>query len=67
MEKQQFPWRRTPSFQSTSKNNNIPGTIITRAESSHRNDDGQWRRNFGCDEHLKNAKGFLGGTLLSDV
>ncbi len=50
----------------TSKNNNIPGTIITRAVIAQ-NDDGQWKEIFRCDEHLKNAKGFLGGTPLSDV
>jgi hypothetical protein len=50
----------------TSKNNNIPGTIVTRAVIAQ-NDDGQWKEIFRCDEHLKNAKGFLGGTPLSDV
>jgi hypothetical protein len=50
----------------TTKNNNIPGTIITRAVIAQ-NDDGQWKEIFRCDEHLKNAKGFLGLTPLSDV
>jgi hypothetical protein len=50
----------------TTKNNNIPGTIITRAVIAQ-NDDGQWKEIFRCDEHLKNAKGFLGGTPVSDV
>jgi hypothetical protein len=50
----------------TPKNNNIAGTIITRAVIAQ-NDDGQWKEIFRCDEHLKNAKGFLGGTPLSDV
>lgn len=50
----------------TSKNNNIAGTIITRAVIAQ-NDDGQWKEIFRCDEHLKNAKGFLGLTPLSDV
>jgi len=50
----------------TTKNNNIPGTIITRAVIAQ-NDDGQWKEIFRCDEHLKNAKGFLGGTPMSDV
>src|SRR5579872_5247291 len=45
----------------TTKNNNIPGTIVTRAVIAQ-NDDGQWKEIFRCDEHLKNAKGFLGGT-----
>ncbi len=50
----------------TTKNNNIPGTIITRAVIAQ-NDDGQWKEIFRCDEHLKNSKGFLGGTPMSDV
>lgn len=50
----------------TTKNNNIPGTIITRAVIAQ-NDGGQWKEIFRCDEHLKNAKGFLGGTPMSDV
>ena len=50
----------------TSKNNNIPGTIITRAVIAQ-NEDGQWKEIFRCDEHLKNAKGFLGGSPMSDV
>lgn len=50
----------------TSKNNNIPGTIVTRAVIAQ-NDDGQWKEIFRCDEHLKNAKGYLGLTPLSDV
>ncbi len=50
----------------TSKNNNIAGTIITRAVIAQ-NDDGQWQEIFRCDEHLKNAKGYLGLTPLSDV
>jgi hypothetical protein len=50
----------------TTKNNNIPGTIVTRAVIAQ-NDDGQWKEIFRCDEHLKNAKGFLGGTPMSDV
>jgi hypothetical protein len=50
----------------TSKNNNVPGTIITRAVIAQ-NEDGQWKEIFRCDEHLKNAKGFLGGTPMSDV
>src|SRR5579863_8882270 len=49
----------------TTKNNNIPGTIITRAVIAQ-NDEGQWKEIFRCDEHLKNAKGFLGGTPVSD-
>ncbi len=37
------------------------------AASSRENDDGQWKEIFRCDEHLKNAKGYLGLTPLSDV
>ena len=47
----------------TSKNNNIPGTIITRAVIAQ-NDAGQWKEIFRCDEHLKNAKGFLGYSAI---
>jgi hypothetical protein len=50
----------------TTKNNNVLGTIITRAVIAQ-NEDGQWKEIFRCDEHLKNAKGFLGLTPLSDV
>ena len=50
----------------TSKNNNIVGTIITRAVVGE-NQDGKWSEIFRCDEHLKNAKGFLGLTPLSPV
>lgn len=50
----------------TPKNNNIVGTIITRAVVGE-NDDGKWSEIFRCDEHLKNAKGFLGLTPLSPV
>ena len=31
------------------------------------NQDGQWTEIFRCDEHLKNAKGYLGLTPLSSV
>jgi len=50
----------------TPKNNNIVGTIITRAVVGE-NEDGKWTEIFRCDEHLKNAKGFLGLTPLSPV
>jgi hypothetical protein len=50
----------------TPKNNNIAGTIITRAVIGE-NQDGKWSEIFRCDEHLKNAKGFLGLTPLSPV
>jgi hypothetical protein len=46
--------------------NNLPGTVITRGVIAE-NDDGQWTEIFRCDEHLKNAKGYLGLTPLSSV
>lgn len=46
--------------------NNQPGTIVTRAVIAE-NQDGQWSEIFRCDEHLKNAKGYLGLTPLSQV
>jgi hypothetical protein len=49
-----------------STKNQLPGTIITRAVIGE-NEDGQWKEIFRCDEHLKNGKGFLGGTPLADV
>lgn len=50
----------------TPKNENLAGTIITRAVIAE-NDDGQWNEIFRCDEHLKNAKGFLALTPLTSV
>jgi hypothetical protein len=46
--------------------NNAPGVIVTRAVLAE-NQDGQWAEIFRCDEHLKNAKGYLGLTPLSPV
>jgi hypothetical protein len=46
--------------------NNLPGTIVTRAVIAE-NQDGQWSEIFRCDEHLKNAKGYLGLTPLASV
>jgi hypothetical protein len=46
--------------------NNLPGTVITRGVIAE-NDDGQWSEIFRVDEHLKNAKGYLGLTPLSSV
>jgi hypothetical protein len=43
-----------------------PGTLLSRA-SIVENDGGKWKQIFLCDEHLKNTKGFLGATPLSDV
>jgi hypothetical protein len=45
---------------------NIPGTIITRAVIAQ-NENGQWGEVFRCDEHLKNAKGYLGMTPIEPV
>lgn len=50
----------------TPKNDNVVGTIITRAVIGE-NDNGQWAEIFRCDEHLKNAKGFLGLTPLTQI
>ena len=46
--------------------NNLPGTIVTRAVIAE-NQDGQWSEILRCDEHLKNAKGYLGLTPLASV
>jgi hypothetical protein len=43
-----------------------PGTIVTRAVIAE-SDDGKWSEIFRCDEHLKNTKGFLGGTPAAQV
>jgi len=45
---------------------NITGTIITRAVIAE-NNGGQWSELFRCDEHLKNAKGYLGMTPIEPV
>src|SRR5262249_53735355 len=46
--------------------NNVPGTIVTRVVIGE-NTDGKWAEVFRCDEHLKNAKGYLGLTPLEAV
>ena len=46
--------------------NNLPGTIITRAVVVE-NTDGKWSEVLRCDEHLKNAKGYLGLTPLTAI
>jgi hypothetical protein len=46
--------------------NNLPGTIVTRAVVAE-DQSGHWSEVFRCDEHLKNAKGYLGLTPLSPV
>jgi hypothetical protein len=43
-----------------------PGTLVTRAVIIE-NDGNTWKQIFLCDEHLKNAKGFLGGSPLAPV
>jgi hypothetical protein len=43
-----------------------PGTLFSRAVILAQ-EDGKWREVFRCDEHLKNAKGFLAGTPLSSI
>jgi hypothetical protein len=50
----------------TPKNNNIPGTIVTRVVVAE-NHDGKWMELLRCDEYLKNAKGYLPGTPLSGI
>jgi hypothetical protein len=49
-----------------SSKNNLPGTIVTRAVLAE-NDNGQWMEILRCDEHLKNAKGYLPGTPIGGV
>jgi hypothetical protein len=44
----------------------ITGTIVTRAVIAE-NDDGKWEELLRCDEHLKNAKGYLGMTPIEPV
>ena len=46
--------------------NDAPGTIITRAVVAE-NQDGRWSEVLRCDEHLKNAKGYLGLTPVAPV
>lgn len=46
--------------------NNLPGTIVTRAVVAE-NTDGKWAEVLRCDEHLKNQRGYLGLTPLSQV
>ena len=44
----------------------LTGTIVTRAVIAE-NDNGQWAELFRGDEHLKNAKGYLGMTPIAPV
>lgn len=50
----------------TTPQGTVPGTLISRAVIIER-EDGRWTEIFRCDEHLKNAKGYLGGTPLAGV
>jgi hypothetical protein len=43
-----------------------PGTLVTRIAVIE-NDNGAWKEIFRGDEHLQNAKGFLGGIPLAPV
>lgn len=43
-----------------------PGLLVTRVALVSK-EDGKWVELFRCDEHLKNPKGYLGGTPLSAV
>jgi hypothetical protein len=44
----------------------LPGTLITRATILEL-DGGHWREIFRCDQHLRNPKGYLGGTPVAPV
>jgi len=46
--------------------NNLPGTIVTRAVLAEES-NGSWHELVRCDEHLKNEKGYLGGSPLEPV
>lgn len=46
--------------------NNLPGTIVTRAVLAEES-KGSWHELVRCDEHLKNEKGYLGGSPLEPV
>src|SRR5260370_33934254 len=45
---------------------NICGAMVKRAVIAA-NGGGQWQEVFRCDEHLKNAKGYLGMTPIEPV
>jgi hypothetical protein len=46
--------------------NNLPGTIVTRAVLAEES-SGSWHELVRCDEHLKNEKGYLGGSPIEPV
>lgn len=50
----------------TTPQGTVPGTLVSRAAIIER-EDGRWKEIFRCDEHLKNTKGYLGGTPLAGV
>jgi len=45
----------------------VAGTVVTRAVVAEKEEDGKWVELMRADEHLKNAKGFLGLTPLVAV
>src|ERR1700757_407067 len=46
--------------------NSLPGTIVTRAVLAEES-GGSWHELVRCDEHLKNEKGYLGGSPIEPV
>lgn len=46
--------------------NSLPGTIVTRAVLAEES-GGSWHELVRCDEHLKNEKGYLGGSPIEAV
>ena len=46
--------------------NALPGTIVTRAVLAEES-GGNWHELVRCDEHLKNDKGYLGGSPIGPV
>jgi hypothetical protein len=44
----------------------VPGNLLTRAVIVEQS-GGKWREVFRCDEYLKNASGYLGGTPIAPV
>jgi hypothetical protein len=44
----------------------VPGVLLTRAIILEEK-DGNWREILRCDEHLKNANGYLGATPITPV
>lgn len=44
----------------------MAGTLVMRLAVLE-NEAGTWKEIFRCEDHLKNAKGFMGGTPLSPV